>query len=238
MAYQENYIVNNDAPDIEYEENKQPVRISQNSRYEESEEITPIDASAEVIKEIHETAVQEGLVQENEAPYGGEGNPKAEAVINDFISRDRPEAVEKKIEEYTEKKVKETRKIMATREILTGMTKRLIEIEIDAVLDIQQPDGTIEPELTTMVLKIKRLTESQVNHIFNRKMLLKNADEYTLEEEEEEKHFRSVFLSETVVDPQLTPDEWYQSVPGSVTGKIFTAVQQALDDIDNTELFR
>lgn len=241
MGYQE-YIIENDAPDAneeKMEQNlKQAVRIDQNSRYEESEPIQAFDIESDIINEIHESAVAEGLVSDDETPFGGEGNPTPEAVLDDFMNQDRPDAVEKKIEEYTDKKVEETKKVMATREILTGMTKRLISVTVPVVLDIQQENNEIEPELVNLQLKIKRLTESQINHLFNRRMAGKTVDEMTPEELQEDNHFRSKFLAETVVEPKLSAEEWYNDVPAMATATIFTKVNDALNSIDNTELFQ
>lgn len=252
MAYQENYIqeskevrpntyvIENDVEDVDYvdEQKVQPVRINQNSKYEESEAIQPVDMSADIAREIHDTAVAEGLVDENEAPFGGEGNPTPEAVISDFMNQKRPEAVEKKVEEYTEKKVENTKKVIATREILTGMAKRLITVTVPVVLDIQKEDGTVGPELIDLELKVKRLTESQVNHLYNRRMAGKTVDEMTNEELQEDNHFRAKFLAEAVVEPQMSFEEWYNGTPAIATGTIFNAVNEALSSIDDTSLFQ
>ena len=240
MAYQEEYIIDNDIKDVDQqnEQEVQPVRINQNSKYEESEAIQPIDMNADIMREIHDTAVAEGLVNEDEPPFGGEGNPTAEAVITDFMNQKRPEAVEKKVEEYTDKKVEKHKKVIATREILTGMTQRLISVTVPVVLDVQRQDGTIGPELVDLDLKIKRLTESQVNHIYNRRMAGKTVEDMTNEELQEDNHFRSKFLSETVVEPQMDAETWYNEVPAIAVGTIFAAVNDALSSIDDTTLFQ
>lgn len=241
MAYQEEYIIENDIQNTDYQESTrkvQPVRINQNSRYEESEAIQPVDMSADIIKEIHESAVAEGLVNEDEVPFGGEGNPTPEAVITDFMNQKRPEAVEKKIDEYTDKKIENHKKVMATREILTGMSKRLIKVTVPVVLDVEQEDGSVKPELVDMDLKIKRLTESQVNHLYNRRMAGKTVDEMTNEELQEDNHFRSKFLAEAIVEPALTAEDWYDEVPAIVLGTIFNAVNEALSSVDDTSLFQ
>lgn len=241
MGYQENYVIDNEDFEVEkpvVTKTAEPVRINKNTRYEESEAIQPVDMEADVIQEIHDTAVAEGLVAEHEGPFGGEGTPSPEDVISDFIGQERPEAVEEKIEEYTDKKVEKTKKVMATREILTGMAKRLINVTVPVVIDIQQPDGSIKPELVDMDLKVRRLTESQINHLYNRRMVGKTVNEMTNEELDEDNHFRCKFLSETVVDPQMDFDTWYNEVPGIATGTIFNAVQDALSSIDDASLFQ
>jgi len=240
MGYQENYVIDNDIQDTEEyisEKVVQPIRINKNTRFEESEAIAPVDMEADVMREIHDAAVAEGLVDDNDTPFGGEGTPTSKEVLNDFMSRDRPEAVEEKIEEYTDKKVQATKRVMATRELLTGMTKKLITIVVPVVLDIEE-NGIVSPQLVDMELKIRRLTESQVNHIFNRKMAGKTVDEMTPEELQEDNHFRSKFLEATVVQPKIDADTWYNDVPAIALATIFHEVNEALSSIDNTELFQ
>jgi len=241
MVYQENYIIENDVQSVDEtseQNNTQPVRINHNSRYEESEAIQPVDVSADIMQEIHESAVAEGLVNEDETPFGGEGTPTPEEVITDFMNQKRPDAVEKKIDDYTERKIENHKKVMATREILTGMAKRFINVVVPVVLDVDKGNGVIEPELVDLDFKVKRLTESQVNHLYNRRMLGKTVDEMTNEELQEDNHFRSKFLSEAVVEPKMSFDEWYNEVPAIVLGTVFNAVNDALSSVDDTSLFQ
>lgn len=239
MGYreEETYIIDPEVMDDEQfvvEKEMESVSLGNNRKeYEIIEEEKP----KSVYDEIYETAKEEGLVKEDETPFGGEGTPKPEDVIHDFINQDRTEAAIEKEEKYVDKKVENTKKIMATREILTGMTKRLINITVPVVLDVRQSDGSIEPELVDLELKIKRLTEAQVNHLFNRRMAGKTVDQMTNEELQEDNHFRSNFLAESVIEPKMTAEEWYNDVPAIATGTIFSAVNDALSSIDNTELF-
>lgn len=239
MGYkEETYIIDPDVEsdeDIVIEKEMESVSLG-NSRREY--EIVQEEPKKSVYDEIHEAAVSEGLVKEDELPFGGEGNPTAEEVIADLTSRGMSEGGQKNKEEYEDSKINKTKKVMATREILTGMTKRLINVTVPVVLDMVQEDGGIEPELVDLELKIKRLTESQVNHLFNRRMAGKTVDEMTNEELQEDNHFRSKFLSEAVVEPKMTSEEWYSNVPAIATGTIFNAVNDALSSIDNTELFQ
>ena len=240
MGYQEpNYIIENDVDEMEQPVIQRPaVSIRQNAVSDDFQPIEKFDASQNIIDEIHESAVQEGLVQENEAPFGGEGNPTPEAVITDFIGQERSEGAQEHYEEYADNKVKKTKKIMATREILTGMTKRLLTVTVPVVLPVEQYDGSVKDELVDMQLKVKRLTESQVNHLFNRQMANKEYADFTPEEIEEDKHFRSKFLETAIVDPKMSADVWYNEVPAIALGTIYNKVQDVLSAIDNTELFQ
>jgi len=244
MGYQqENYIIENDVEDWTEDQNqqqpqRQPVRISQNTRYAESEAIEPVNVNERVLEEIEETAKAEGLYIEDDTPFGGEGNPSPEAVITDFINQKRPEAVEQKIVQYEEEKVEKTKKVMATRELLTGMTKRLISVTVPVAVEVRHADGSIVPEVRDLEFKVRRLTESQVNHLYNRRMIGKTVQEMTKEELDEDNHFRSNFLAEVITEPKMTFTNWYEETPAVVTGAVFNAVQDALSKIDDTSLFQ
>lgn len=241
MGYQTDYIIN---PEVQDEENPtvqkemEPISIPNNKinrDYEVVEE--PVVPTKSVLDEIHEAAVAEGLVDEGEEPLGGVGASPDE-VIQALKDKSRSKGAKKNQEEYEEKKIKKTKKIMATREILTGMTKRLIHIVVPVVLDVRQEDGSVKPELVDLELKVKRLTESQVNHLFNRRMAGKTVEDMTPEELQEDNHFRSKFLAETVVEPAMDADTWYNDVPAIASGTIYREVENALSSVDNTELFQ
>lgn len=241
MGYQENsYIID---PEVENDEepivekSMEEVSIQGNTISRDYEVVEEPTSKPSVLEEIHDAAIAEGLVDEEEEYIGGK-NASSEEVIDALIHKERSQGAKKNQEDYEEKKVEKTKKIMATREILTGMTRRLIDVTVPVVLDIEQPNGNIKPELVDLDLKVRRLTESQINHLFNRRMAGKTVDEMTNEELQEDNHFRSKFLSEAVVEPEMTADEWYNDVPAIAVGTIFNAVNDALSSIDNTELFQ
>lgn len=244
MGYQENtYIIDPEVENDEEEFVQKPMESVSipnnriNREYEVIDDPEPISVTSRDLQEIHDTAVKEGLVDEEEDFIGGEG-AKPQEVIDALRNKGRSEGAKRNEEEYVENKVKKTRKIMATREILTGMTKRHIGVTVPVVLDVRQPDGTVKPELVDMDLEVKRLTESQINHLFNRRMAGKAVADMTNEELQEDNHFRAKFLSEAVVVPKMTEEEWYEETPAIAVGTIFNAVQDALSSIDNTELFQ
>ena len=241
MGYQTEYIIDPEVQDEEQpmvQKEMEPISIPNNKINRDYEIIDePVEPTKSVLDEIHETAVAEGLVDEDEEPLGGVGASPNE-VIQALKDKSRSKGAQKNQEEYEEKKIKKTKKIMATREILTGMTERLIHIVVPVVLDVRQKDGSVKPELVDLELKVKRLTESQVNHLFNRQMAGKKVADMTPEELQEDNHFRSKFLATAVVEPKMSADDWYNDVPAIVTGTIFNAVNDALNSVDNTELFQ
>ena len=238
MGYrEETYIIDPEVEDDEQfivEKEMESVSLGNNKKeYEIIEEEKP----KSVYDEIYETAKEEGLIKEDEKPFGGEGTPKPEDVIHDFINQDRTEAAIQKEEEYIDKKVENTKKVMATRELLTGMTKRVLTVNVPMAIDVKQPDGSVKLEVCDVEFKVRRLTEAQSNHIFNRRMLGKTVDDMTPEELQEDNHFRSKFLSEAVIEPNLTAEEWYNT-SAIVLGTVFNRVNEVLSSVDNTDLFQ
>lgn len=238
MGYREQtYIIDTDVEDDEQpiiEKEMESVSLGNNRRKYEIIEEEPKKSAYD---EIYEAALEEGLVNENERPFGGEGNPTPEEVISDFVGQDRTEAAIKKEEEYIDKKVENTKKVMATRELLTGMTKRILTVTIPMAIDVEKPDGSVELELCDVDFKIRRLTEAQSNHLFNRRMIGKKVEDMTPEELQEDNHFRSKFLAETVIDPKMTANEWYNT-SAIVLGTVFNYVNEVLSSVDNTDLFQ
>lgn len=238
MGYrEETYIIDPDVEDDEQyvvEKEMQSVSLGNNKKeYEIIEEEKP----KSVYDEIYETAKEEGLVKEDEKPFGGEGTPKPEDVIHDFINQDRTEAAVQKEEEYIDKKVENTKKVMATRELLTGMTKRILTVTVPMAIDVEKADGSVELEVCDVDFKVRRLTEAQSNHLFNRRMIGKKVEDMTPEELQEDNHFRSKFLAETVIEPAMTADEWYNT-SAIVLGTVFNHVNDVLSSVDNTDLFQ
>lgn len=242
MGYQENtYIIDPELEDDEQpivQKEMEPVSIPNNRISREHEFIEePSVRSGNVEDEIHETAVIEGLVEEEEGYIGGEG-AKPEEVIDALVNKERSKGAQKNEEEYIDSKIQKNRKVMATRDLLTGLAKKIITVTVSTVLDVKQKDGTVKPELCDVDLKVQRLTESQFNHLVNRRLAAKKLSDMTEEEYQEDNHFRSNYLSETVIDPKLTPEEWYYEVSNDFSGAAFIKVREALSNMNDVELFQ
>lgn len=242
MGYrEENYII-----DPEVEDEREPivekpmesVSIPSNRIKKEYEIIDePPQPAESVLDEIHKAALEEGLVDEEEEYVGGEG-ASPDDVIDALVHKERSSGAKRNQEEYEESKMKKNRKIMATRELLFGMSEKVIKINISAVLDVQNPDGTVTPELCDLDFKVKRITESQFNHLVNRRIAFKKVADMTEEEYQEDSHFRSNYLAETVVEPKLSAEEWYYEVPNSVSSELFAKVQDVANNLSDVELFQ
>ena len=242
MGYKENtYIIDPEIEDDEQpiaQKEMEPVSIPNNRISREHEFIeVPSKELNNVEEEIYETAVVEGLVEKDEDYIGGEG-AKPEEVIDALIHKERSKGAQKNEEEYIDSKIEKNRKVMATRDILTGMAKKVLTIKIPTVLDVKQRDGTIKPELCDVELKVRKLTESQFNHLVNRRLATKKLSDMTEEEYQEDNHFRSNYLAETVIDPEMTPEEWYYEVSNDFSAAAFAKIQEVLNNMNDVELFQ
>lgn len=240
MGYKQEYIIDPEIQDDEQliiEKEMEPVYIPDNQFSKKYEVVEETGKSKSVYEEIRDAAVEEGLVDEKEEYIGGEG-AKPEEVINALKNKDRSKGAKKNQEEYEESKMEKNRKIMATRDLLTGMTKKKMKVVVPVVLDVKQIDGSVKPELCDMELVVQRLTESQFNHLVNRRIATKKLSEMSEEEYQEDNHFRSNYLAETIVEPKMTAEEWYYEVPNNVSASIFAKVQEILNNLNDVTLFQ
>ena len=243
MAYQNNpetYIIDNTDVDMNQPVvEKEMTSVSLNNSRKEYEivEEEVVNPSDKIIQEIHETAVKEGLVDEEEGLIGGE-NATADEVIDALINKPMSEGAKKGKEEYEEKQIKKHKKVIATRDLLTGLAQKKFTIEVSTVLDVKQPDGTVKPELCDVQLVAKRLTESQSNHIFNKQMIGKKLSDMTREELDEENHTRSKYLAATVIEPKMDAQTWYEEVPEAFLYAAYEKVTEVLNNVNDTSLFQ
>lgn len=242
MGYQTDYIIDpeivNDEQEIAQVE-MEPVSIPNNKINREYEvvEDSKDTTSKTALDEIYESAVEEGLVDPDEEPIGGE-NPTPKEVIDALKEKSRSEGAKKNQEEYEGKKVAAFTKVTATREILTGMTKKNINVVVPVVMDVKHSDGSVGPELVDLEFKVQRLTESQVNHLINRKLASKKESEMTDEEYQETTMFRSQFLSTVIQEPKIDAETWYNDISAVVLSAVFDKINEVLNSVSDISLFQ
>lgn len=241
MGYQTDYIID---PEVQDEgqpivqKEMEPVSIPNNRIQREYEVIDePVSPTQNVLDEIHEAAIEEGLVEDNEELIGGE-NATPNEVIQALKEKSRSKGAQKNQEEYEEKKVKTFAKVTATRDILAGLGNKILTVSVPVVMDCRHDDGSISPELIDLEFKVKRLTESQVNHLINRKLASKTDSELTDEEYMETTKFRSQFLATVIIEPETTVELWYNEVPAVVLTAVFDQVNKVLNNINDLSLFQ
>ena len=241
MGYQTDYIID---PEVQDEgqpiaqKEMEPVSIPNNRIQREYEVIDePVSPTQNVLDEIHEVAIEEGLVEDDEELIGGE-NATPNEVIQALKEKSRSKGAQKNQEEYEEKKVKTFAKVTATRDILAGLGNKILTVSVPVVMDCRHDDGSISPELIDLEFKVKRLTESQVNHLINRKLASKTDSELTDEEYMETTKFRSQFLATVIIEPETTVELWYDEVPAVVLTAVFDQVNKVLNNINDLSLFQ
>lgn len=242
MGYQnETYIIDSEVQDDEQpivQKEMEPISIPNNNiqrEYEIIEEDT--NPTQNVLDEIHEVAVEEGLVDEDEEFVGGE-NATSEEVIKALREKSRSKGAQKNQKEYEDKKVKTFAKITATRDILAGLGEKALSVSVPVVMDCRHKDGSVSPELVDLEFKVKRLTESQVNHLINRKLASKADSELTDEEYMETTKFRSQFLATVIIEPETTVELWYDQVPAVILTAVFDQVSKILNNVNDVSLFQ
>lgn len=233
------YIIENDVEETDKPIYKKELKSAsmRNSAIPENYEIEEDKPSRieEVQNEIYEAAKEEGFV--SEGLVGGEG-ATSEEVISALINEELPEGAKKKQEEYEDKQSKVFQRVTATRDLLTGRMKKIIPVYVKIVEDVRHRDGTISPELIELEFKVRRLTETQVNHLINHRLVNKLESEMTDEEYQESTEFRSNFLESVVVDPQITAEEWRNEIDAPVLTAVFGEVSKVLNSVDDTSLFQ
>lgn len=241
MGYQTDYIID---PEVQDEgqpivqKEMEPVSIPNNRIQREYEVIDePVSPTQNVLDEIHEAAIEEGLVEDDEELIGGE-NATPNEVIQALKEKSRSKGAQKNQEEYEDKKVKTFAKVTATRDILAGLGNKILTVSVPVVMDCRHDDGSISPELIDLEFKVKRLTESQVNHLINRKLASKTDSELTDEEYMETTKFRSQFLATVIIEPETTVELWYDEVPAVVLTAVFDQVNKVLNNINDLSLFQ
>lgn len=232
------YIIETDVDESNNVQMKKPMKsaVMRNGQlpdnYELEEEPAPMTQSIQ--DEIQEAAQEEGLVSES---LGGD-NPTPQEVIDALQTSEMPEGAQKNKEEYEEEKTETFKKVTATRDLLLNRTKRHIPMDFKAVIDMEQPDGTFKPELVELHFVIKRLSESEVNHIINHKLLNKADADMTDEEYAQASKFRSQFLARTVVEPVMTEEEWRNECDAGLMTTAFNTATNILNQIDDASLFQ
>lgn len=243
MAYtnvnqEKQFIIENDVDEIDNLRMEKPMKsaVMRNGQLPDNYEIEeePAPRVASIQDDIQKTAEEEGLVSE---ALGGE-NPTPSEVIEALKTSEMPEGAQKNKEEYEEEQTKKFRKVTATRDLLLNRTKRVIPMDFKAIIDVENPDGTFSQELVDLSFSIKRLSESEVNHIINHKLLNKADADMTDEEYAQASKFRSQFLAKTVVEPQLTEIEWREECDAGIMAEAFNTATNILNKIDDTSLFQ
>lgn len=243
MAYtnvnqEKQYIIENDVDEIDNVKMEKPMKsaVIRNGQLPDNYEIEdePVPKTEAIQDDIQKTAAEEGLVSE---ALGGD-NPTHSEVIDALRNSEMPEGAQKNKEEYEEEKTKTFRKITATRDLLSKRTKRHLPISVETVMEFDQPDGSVSEELVELEFYIKRLSESEVNHVINHRLLNKADADMTDEEYAQASKFRSQFLSRVIVGDEFDENFWRNECDVGLMNATFAKATDVLNKIDDTSLFQ
>lgn len=229
MTKQEDYIIYNDDWDND-KPNKKPetVKMSNTDLPDGLEIIETKNTAQEISQEIQNAAKSEGMDTQNDY-LGGKG-ASPEEVIKALKQEAMPEGAEKAREQYEEKKIKELKKTVATRDMLFSRLTRKIPIEIPII------NESGEEEI--LVFYAKRLSESENNHLFNHRLIGKNLSDLTKEEYEDSVRFKRKTLALSIIQPKMTEEEWANEADNALTSKLFEEVQRIISEIDTVDDFQ
>lgn len=231
------YIIENDVDEIDQIQFEKPMKtaVMRGGQLPDNYEIEESVPMTQTIQDdIQQTAQEEGLVSE---ALGGE-NPTPEEVISALKTSEMPKGAQKNKEEYEEEKTEKFRKITATRDLLTRRTQRHIPITIKTVMDIDLPNGEIGQELVELEFYIKRLSESEINHVINHKLINKADADMTDEEYAQASKFKSKFLARTVIGEEFDENFWRNECDVGLMNSTFNKVTDVLNRIDDASLFQ
>jgi len=191
----------------------------------------PESEQSRLLKEIEETARQEGLA--NQPVLGGE-NAKSEDVISELkkeFSETSQKAAEKRVE-HEEKKVK---RVIATSDMVLNRIKKLVEVPVRISTYNSQTD---EVELEDWIFKLKRLTDKQSTSLINWDINEKSMKDMTPHEREISLGYKRRLLAAIVVEPYFTEDQWLNDVDTALVLELFQRAQHILMSTQDEDLYK
>ena len=221
------YIIPNE--DWDSQEKKETVRMKNADLPEGLEIIEDKTYTEKALEDIQEAAKEEGL--EGTENLGGEG-ASPEEVIAAMRAESMPEGAVKAKVEYEDKKIKEFKEITATRDMLFNRLKKPVKVYID----VGEDPATHEP--VKMSFMVRKLSETENNHLLNHRLIGKKLNELTMAEYAESMAFRRRTLASTVIQPRLTEQEWADNVENGIIVALFDEVQKVLTDISDVDSFQ
>lgn len=211
------YIIKNDDFD---EQPDELIRAIEKDGYALVEDKEKKKTPKDTLSEIEEAAKKEGLYGKVKVDSDTK-DMSAEEMVKSFIQSDKPEGYEDIKEKQDKEKVKKYKKVTATREKLFGRLKRHIEVTIP-IYD-EEYDEVVE-----WVFEVKRLSESELQHLFNKDTVGKKPEEMTQEQYMDSMKFRRKLLARAIVNPKLSEQEWGELVDNDILMEIHDKVNEAL----------
>lgn len=155
--------------------------------------------------------------------------PKGEHKItatnaDDLIAQLTSES-KKKSQTRKKKKIEEYKVVQATREMLFSRKGQTINVPI--IMDDDE----------VWNFKVKRISEAENSEILDRSLAIKSLDEMTPEELDASNDYNYRLLALSVVEPQLTEEEWKSAVDTPMAQKIVEQLMKVLTDVNDSGIF-
>ena len=85
--------------------------------------------------------------------------------------------------------------------------------------------------------KVKRISEAENSEILDRSLAIKSLDEMTPEELDASNDYNYRLLALSVVEPELTEDEWKSAVDTPMAQKIVEQLMKVLTNVNDSGIF-
>lgn len=153
------------------------------------------------------------------------GEKKITATNADDLLAELQADSQKKSQSRKKKKIEEYKVVQATREMLFSRKGQTINVPI--IMDDDE----------VWNFKVKRISEAENSEILDRSLAVKSLDEMTPEELDASNDYNYRLLALSVVDPQLTEDEWKTAVDTPMAQKIVEQLMKVLTNVNDSGIF-
>lgn len=166
---------------------------------------------------------------EKKALGAKDASPKGEQKITvsspDELIAELQADSKKKAQTNKKKKIEDYKVVQATREMLFSRKGQVINVPI--IMDDEE----------VWNFKVKRISEAENSEILDRSLAIKSLDEMTPEELDASNDYNYRLLALSVVEPELTEDEWKSAVDTPMAQKIVEQLMKVLTNVNDSGIF-
>lgn len=131
----------------------------------------------------------------------------------------------KKSDNKKKKKIEDYKVVQATREMLINRKGQILNVPV--IIDNE----------TAWNFKVRRISEAENSDILDRTLAVKRLDEMTPEELDASNEYNFRLLALSVVEPELTAEEWESTVDAPLARKIVEQISKVITDVNANGIF-
>lgn len=131
----------------------------------------------------------------------------------------------KKSDSKKKKRIEDYKVVQATREMLINRKGQVLNVPV--VIDNE----------TAWNFKVRRISEAENSDILDRTLAVKRLDEMTPEELDASNEYNFRLLALSVVEPELTAEEWESTVDAPLARKIVEQISKVITDVNANGIF-